>query len=96
MTAKVPHKPRGYGGDGRRVKGGNEEYKKYHASTKMKKERAARNRNRRIYEAKNGDLPTETELDHIRPVRSGGGNGAKNLRPVSRHFNRTRPMGRKK
>jgi 5-methylcytosine-specific restriction endonuclease McrA len=67
----------------------NSEYRKYHASTKMKKERAQRNRNRRVMErsgrVKKGD---GKEVDHKRPMSKGGGNGRGNLRVVSRSVNR--------
>jgi 5-methylcytosine-specific restriction endonuclease McrA len=67
----------------------NSEYRKYHASTKMKKERAQRNRNRRVMEraglVKKGD---GREVDHKKPMSKGGGNGRKNLRVVSRSVNR--------
>lgn len=67
----------------------NSEYRKYHASTKMKKERAQRNRNRRVMEragrVKKGD---GREVDHKKPMSKGGGNGRNNLRVVSRSVNR--------
>lgn len=81
---------KGVDGDGRRVPGGNDKYRKYHSSTKMKKERALRNKARREYEAKNGDLPRTTEIDHIKPFHKGGGNSKSNLRAVSKAFNRGR------
>ena len=55
----------------------------------MKKERAQRNRNRRVMEragrVKKGD---GREVDHKKPMSKGGGNGRKNLRVVSRSVNR--------
>ena len=67
----------------------NSEYRRFHASTKMKKERAQRNRNRRILmregRVRKGD---GKEVDHKRPLSKGGTNGRKNLRVVSRSVNR--------
>ena len=67
----------------------NSEYRKYHASTRAKKQRAQRNRNRRVMEragrVKKGD---GREVDHKKPMSKGGGNGRKNLRVVSRSVNR--------
>lgn len=67
----------------------NSEYRRFHASTKMKKQRAQRNRNRRILEregrVRKGD---GKEVDHKRPLSRGGTNGRKNLRVVSRSVNR--------
>lgn len=65
------------------------EYRKYHASTRAKKERAQRNKNRRQMtregRVRKGD---GKEIDHKRPMAKGGGNGRKNLRVVSRSVNR--------
>ena len=65
------------------------EYRKYHASKRAKKQRAQRNKNRRVMEragrVRKGD---GKEVDHKRPMAKGGGNGRKNLRVVSRRVNR--------
>lgn len=63
-------------------------YKKYHSSKKAKKQRAARNKARRTMGLKKGD---PREVDHKVPLASGGSNGRKNLRVVSRYANRKRP-----
>lgn len=65
------------------------EYRKYHASTRAKKERAQRNKNRRQM-AREGRVRKGDgkEIDHKRPLAKGGGNGRKNLRVVSRSVNR--------
>lgn len=65
------------------------DYEKYHASPRMKKERALRNKNRREFEKKGlvrkGD---GKEIDHKdgNPQRNGRGN----LRVISRHANRVK------
>ena len=65
------------------------EYKKYGATKSAKKDRAARNRNRRNFEksgrVKKGD---GKEIDHKKPLSKGGGNGDKNLRVVDKKTNR--------
>lgn len=67
----------------------NAEYRKYHASTRAKKQRAQRNKNRRKMmrdgRVSKGD---GKEVDHKRPMAKGGGNGRKNLRVVKRSVNR--------
>ena len=64
------------------------EYKKFHSSTKAKKQRAMRNTARRRMEraglVKKGD---GKHVDHIRPLSKGGTNGRKNLRVVSAKTN---------
>ena len=64
-------------------------YKKYHSSTKAKKERNMRNQARR--RAKRKGLVRKgdgMEIDHIRPISKGGSNKPKNLRVVKRRTNR--------
>lgn len=65
------------------------EYAKFQSSTKAKKDRAARNKARREAEragkVRKGD---GKEVDHIKPLSRGGGNGRKNRRVVSRKTNR--------
>ena len=69
------------------------EYRQYHGKPKQIKNRTARNGARaRINAArKRRGLPklkTTQEVDHIRPLSKGGGNGSKNTRVVSRKTNR--------
>lgn len=61
------------------------EYARDHSSTKQKKHRAARNKARFMSGLKKGD---SREVDHIKPLSKGGGNGKKNHRVVSRSVNR--------
>ena len=67
-----------------------EYYRKYHASPKAKKDRAARNKARREAEkkglVKKGD---GKELDHKVPLSKGGSRSTKNTRVVSRKTNRS-------
>ena len=58
-------------------------------SPKEKAKRAARNRARRLMEKKVGKKAIKgREIDHVKPLRSGGGNGIKNLRVRSVKSNR--------
>ena len=59
------------------------EYQLYDSSTKAKKERAARNKASRI----NGAGPTD--VDHKKPLRSGGSKSLSNTRVMSRSANRS-------
>ena len=65
-------------------------YKKYHASKKAKKQRAARNKARREAEkegkVKKGD---DKEVDHKKPLSKGGSNAKSNRRVISRKKNRS-------
>jgi 5-methylcytosine-specific restriction endonuclease McrA len=65
------------------------EYKKYHSTTKAKKDRVKRNKNRRRFErdgrVSKGD---GKEIDHKKPLSKGGGNGDSNLRVVDQKTNR--------
>lgn len=65
------------------------EYKLFQSSTKAKKERALRNKNRRKFEREGrvhkGD---GKEIDHIRGIEAG--NGKSNLRVVSMKTNRSK------
>jgi 5-methylcytosine-specific restriction endonuclease McrA len=61
------------------------EYLRDHASAKAKKDRAARNGARRKLGLKKGD---GMEVDHVKPLSKGGGNGKGNLRAVKRKTNR--------
>ncbi len=61
------------------------EYKDYHKKPKQIKNRAKRNKARRVSGLKKGD---KREVDHKKPLSKGGSNGRKNLRIVSRTTNR--------
>lgn len=61
------------------------EYNTYHAKPEQVKNRAARNKARRVSGLKVGD---SREVDHIMPLSHGGGNSKNNLRIVSRRTNR--------
>ena len=65
------------------------EYAKFQSSTRAKKQRAARNKARREAEragqVRKGD---GKEVDHIKPLSRGGGNGKSNRPVVSRKTNR--------
>ena len=65
------------------------EYQDYHSKPEQKKNRAKRNAARSTM-AKKGRVKKGDgkEVDHVRPLSKGGGNGAKNLRVVSRSTNR--------
>ena len=61
------------------------EYKNYHSKPTQKKNRAERNKARRMMWLKVGD---PREVDHIKPLSRGGSNSKRNLRVVSRKTNR--------
>lgn len=75
------------------------EYANYQSSEEQKKKRAARNAARREYEKKHGDLPSNVDVDHKRPLVKGGNNSMSNLRAVpasqNRSFARTKNAGMK-
>ena len=50
---------------------------------------ATRHRARRAYEKANGDLPSTTDVDHKRTLKSGGSNSLSNLRTRSQKANRS-------
>ncbi len=66
------------------------EYRNYHGKPKQKKERAARTRARELMikkgRAKRGD---GKDIDHKKPLRSGGSNGINNLRKREKSDNRS-------
>lgn len=74
------------------------DYKKeaeYESSPEQIANRVARNRARRQYEKKHGDLPSNVEIDHVKPLSKGGSStSAGNLRAVpasaNRSFSRTK------
>jgi len=63
------------------------EYRDFHGKPEQIKRRAARNKARSLLGLKKGD---GMEVDHIKPLSKGGGNGTKNTRKVSRHTNRVK------
>jgi hypothetical protein len=68
---------------------------KYEDSPEQVRNREARNKARRQYEKKHGNLPTDVEVDHIKPLSKGGSPlSAGNLRAVpastNRSFSRTK------
>lgn len=69
----------------KRVRDYKKEYREYHSKPEQKKNRAARNKARRIMGLKKGD---PREVDHVKPLDKGGGTGRSNLRIVSRTENR--------
>lgn len=63
---------------------------KYEDSPEQVANRVARNRARRQYEKKHGDLPSDVEIDHIKPLSKGGSStSASNLRAVPASANRS-------
>ena len=58
------------------------EYESYHGSPEQIKKRAQRNQARREYEKKNGDLPSNVDVDHKKRIADGGTNAPTNLRAV--------------
>ena len=65
------------------------EYQQYHASAEQKKNRAARNTARRRAERKGQVSKGDgKDIDHKKPLRSGGSNSASNTRVRSRSANR--------
>ena len=69
----------------KRVRDYKKEYREYHSRPEQKKNRAARNKARRVMGLKKGD---PREVDHVKPLDKGGGNERSNLRVVSRRVNR--------
>lgn len=61
------------------------EYKDYHSTPKQIKNRAKRNKARKVMGLKVGD---KREVDHKKPLAKGGSNMKSNLRVVSRKTNR--------
>lgn len=60
----------------------------YESTPEQIHKRVLRNRARREYEKKHGDLPRNVEIDHKKMMDSGGGNERGNLRAVSASKNR--------
>jgi 5-methylcytosine-specific restriction endonuclease McrA len=63
-----------------------------------KEQRRERQRARYAYEKKNGDLPTDVQVDHKRPLSGGGSNAMSNLRAIPKarneSFKRKGPGGK--
>jgi len=81
----MPTNPKGY------MRNYYHENKEKFNNTKEKKKRAARNKARRIME-KAGRVKKHDgkDVDHKRPLRSGGTSSKKNLRVMSRSKNRSK------
>jgi hypothetical protein len=71
-----------------------QEYNSYHAQPAQVKKRALRNAARAMMEKKHGDIPRSMDVDHKKPLRSGGTNAMSNLRVVSVKKNRGWKEGR--
>tara|TARA_R110000751_G_scaffold41550_6_gene97381 strand:- start:886 stop:1203 length:318 start_codon:yes stop_codon:yes gene_type:complete len=69
------------------------EYDRDHADADARGKRSMRNKARRKLGLKVGD---KREVDHKKPLASGGGNGKGNLRAVSFKTNRSRPLPKRK
>jgi len=61
------------------------EYREYHSKPEQRRKRSLRNQARRKMGLKVGD---PREVDHVKPMKKGGGNARSNLRVVSRSVNR--------
>lgn len=64
------------------------EYREYHSKPEQVANRSDRNKARREYEKKNGDLPSTVDVDHKKMLDKGGTNDPKNLRAVDQKTNR--------
>lgn len=69
--------------------------KAYNARPEQVKKRAQRNAARREYEAKHGDQPRTTDIDHKKRISSGGTNAPSNLRATTQTENRGWRKGKK-
>ena len=67
------------------------EYKAYDGTPAVRKKRAERNKARREYEAVHGDLPSNMDVDHKKPLAKGGKTTLSNLRAVPASKNRSVP-----
>lgn len=64
------------------------EYKDFHGKPEQIKKRAMRNAAVKKLGRKGKSTQDGKEVDHKKPLRSGGGNGDSNLRVISRTANR--------
>lgn len=75
------------------------EYDSYQGTPKQIRNRSARNKARRNYEERFGNLPSNLDVDHMVPIVKGGSNDLSNTRdrPRSRNrsFRRTSQAGMK-
>lgn len=55
---------------------------KYEATPEQIARRVERNRARREYEKAHGPLPSNVDVDHTRPLSTGGTNNKENLRAI--------------
>lgn len=62
--------------------------KAYEARPEQVKKREMRNRARAAYEKAHGDLPSNVDVDHKKPLGAGGTNSKSNLRAISDTQNR--------
>lgn len=69
--------------------------KAYNARPEQVAKRVQRNQARKAYEAKHGDLPSTTDVDHKRMIKDGGTNAPSNLRAVPEKKNVGWRKGRK-
>jgi 5-methylcytosine-specific restriction endonuclease McrA len=82
------------------TKAENRNYKAEAAKEDPKRQQDRRDRMnaRYAYEKKHGDLPTTTQVDHIKPLSQGGTNADSNVRAISKKrnesFNRAGPGGK--
>lgn len=63
--------------------------RKYDGTPEAKANRAERNRARRAYEKEHGDLPSNVDVDHKKPLAKGGKTTMSNLRAVPASKNRS-------
>lgn len=61
---------------------------KYESTPEQIKKRSMRNKARREYEKKHGDLPSNVDVDHKKMLKNGGTNAESNLRAKSQKDNR--------
>lgn len=71
------------------------EYKEYHGTPEQIAKRSQRNKARREYEEKHGQLPSTVDVDHKTPIRKGGTNDDKNLQAVPEKKNTGWRKGKK-
>jgi 5-methylcytosine-specific restriction endonuclease McrA len=71
----------------KRVRDYKKEYARDHGSPAKIRQRSLRNQARRAMGLRTGD---PREVDHIKPLSKGGGNGLKNIRAVSFATNRSK------
>lgn len=65
------------------------EYREYQGQPEQIAKRSERNKARRLMTKSLGaDAIAGKDIDHIHPIRSGGGNARSNLRAISVHRNR--------